>query len=202
MVHLHPITDRILRVLGSCVVAFVSVAALVIIADAPPAPRDIFEDMHMSAGDEVLGAPFVTYRSDTLGYEVRMPGNWFLDDTRQEFNGDMISDPREHVIVTISEMQDVDLEHLAMSIEQSLRVDPAFTVHSFQKLIWKHRLTLFTDGIRTIGGKRYRTREYNIERANHGGVLNVSVTTQKHTEALYEHALEDMLNSLNVCPTK
>ena len=110
------------------------------------------------------------------------------------------------MIITISETQNEDLmtkegmDRMSQSIEESLTVDPAFKLLRFDRLIWKKRPTLFTDGVRNIGVKRYHPREYNIFRESHGGVLNVSITTQEDAEVLYDEALQNILRSLDVCP--
>lgn len=201
--------------LGAVAASIATVVAVVIAHDPLPAPADPFEGLHLSApiytdeeleDNEVLNSPFVSYQSDTFGYKLKYPGNWDLDDSREEFAGDILSDPSERVIVTISETKDESLmtpegmEGMANSIEESLRIDPAFKLESFQRLVWKHRPTIFTDGVRRLGGKRFHTREYNIFRTNHGGVLNVSITTQEDAESLYEDALQEVLQSLDVCP--
>lgn len=213
--------------LGAIAASIATIVAVVIVHDPLPAtyrsratwpaPADPFNGLHLSApisidedlnNDEKLNSPFVSYQSDTFGYKIRYPGNWYLDDTRSEFAGDILSDPSERVVVTISETVDPTLvtpegmEAMAQSIEESLQLDPAFSLQKFQRLIWKHRPTIYTDGIRMISGERFHTRVYNIFRKNHNGVLNVSITTQEDAEVLYEQALQEVLNSLDVCPKR
>ncbi|MBT4119977.1 MAG: hypothetical protein HOG89_00435 [Candidatus Peribacter sp.] len=196
--------------LGAVAASIATLTAVVLIHNPAPAPADPFEGLHLSAPavieDEILNAPVVSYQSDTFGYKLKFPGNWELDDTREEFDGDILNDPSERMIITISETQNEDLmtkegmDRMSQSIEESLTVDPAFKLLRFDRLIWKKRPTLFTDGVRNIGGKRYHTREYNIFRESHGGVLNVSITTQEDAEVLYDEALQNILRSLDVCP--
>jgi hypothetical protein len=199
--------------LGTIAASIATIVAVVIIHDPAPAPADPFEGLHLSAqdeidliDDEVLDAPVVSYQSDTYGYKLTFPGNWDIDDSRDEFNGDILSDPSERVVITISETKEKayvtpeGMDRMATSIKESLRVDPAFKLTAFQRLVWKQRPTIFTDGVRKISGKRFHTREYNIFRPEHGGILNVSVTTQEDAESLYEEALEKILHSLDVCP--
>ena len=192
--------------LGTVAASIATVVAVVLIANPEPTPADPFEGLHLSAQDEILNSPVVSYQSDTFGYKLKFPGNWTLDDTRTEFDGDILSDPSERVVITISETKDPALltpegmDGMAKSIEESLRVDPAFKLTSFERLVWKNRPTIFTDGVRKIGGKRFHTREYNIFRPKHNGILNISVTTQENSETLYDSALQDILHSLDVCP--
>ena len=195
--------------LGSIAAAVATIVAVVLIHDPVPAPADPFVGLHMSAPeelDEILDAPFVSYQSDTFGYYLKYPGNWSLDDTRTEFDGDILADPSERVVLTISETKDPSLvtdegiESMSSSIKESLRLDPAFKLEQFERLTWKNHHTIFTDGVRKIGGTRFHTREYNIVRKKHQGVLNISITTQENAESLYEKALQDILQSLDVCP--
>lgn len=201
--------------LGSIAASTATLVAVVVLHDPYPAPSDPFEGLHLSApaisdadleDDEILNSPVVSYQSDTFGYLLKYPGNWELDDSRTEFDGDILSDPSQRVIITISETKDASLmteegqTAMRQSIEQSLRLDPAFKLEAFEHLTWKKMPTIFTDGVRRIGGKQYHTREYNIFRKKHNGVLNISITTQQDAEALYEQALKDILQSLNVCP--
>ena len=202
--------NRLHTLLGTAAASIATIAVTVMILNPSPAPADPFEGLHFSAPipieDEILGAPIISYQSDTYGYKIKFPGNWELDDSRSEFDGDILSDPSERVVITISETKDPQLmtpegqESLAKSITDSLRVDPSFKLNTFEHLFWKNRPTLFTDGTRKIGGKRFHTREYNIFRKKHGGVLNVRVTTQEDAETLYDSALQDILRSLDVCP--
>jgi hypothetical protein len=196
--------------LGAVAASIATIVTVVIVHDPAPAPTDPFEGLRFSAPvlivDEILGAPITSYQSDTHGYRLKYPSNWTLDDSRSEFEGDILSDPSERAVITISETKDLELineeglQRMMMSIKESMRLDPAFKMKSFERLIWKNRPTLFTDGVRKIGGKRFHTREYNIFRKNHDGVLNVSITTQEDAEVLYEEVLKDILHSLDVCP--
>jgi hypothetical protein len=201
---------RLHILLGTVAASIATIVAIVIIHNPSPAPADPFNGLHLSAPaiieDEILGAPVVSYQSDTFGYSLKHPGNWLLDDSRLYFDGDILSNPSERVVITISETIDPELmteegmDGMAKSISESLRIDSAFSLNVFERLVWKNRPTIFTDGVRQLGGKRFHTREYNIFRKNHDGVLNISVTTQEDSESLYDSALQDILHSLDVCP--
>jgi len=199
--------------LGTIAASIATIVAIVILHDPAPTPADPFEGLHLSAqdeidllDDEILDSPSVSYQSDTFGYKLSYPGTWELDDSRTDFGGDVLSDPSARVVITINETKDESLmtpegmQNMATSVEESLRLDPSFTLTKFERLVWKHDPTIFTDGVRNIGGKRFHTREYNIFRAKHGGVLNVSITTQEDAETLYEEILQNILQSLDVCP--
>ena len=188
---------------------------MVIAHDPAPAPADPFSGLHLSAPDvtaedldDALLSPFVSYQSDTFGYKLRFPSTWSLDDSKTDFHGDIFTDPREQVVVTISETDGVytvtpeGITRVAKSIEESLQYDPAFKLTTFERLYWKEQPTIFTEGTRTIGGKRYHTREYNIVRPAHSGILNISITTQEDSETLHEKAVQEILKSLDVCPKK
>lgn len=205
--------SRFHLLLGCLAASIGTVVAVVIVHDPLPAPADPFEGLHLAAPieddvieDEILNAPFVSYKSETHTYSLRFPGNWSLDDTRAEFEGDILADPLERAVITISETKDTELvtddgiARMAESIEESLRLDPSFKLQTLDQFLWKGKHTIFTDGVRKIGGKRFHTREYNIFRPQHGGVLNLSITTQEDSEPLYEKALQDILHSLSVCP--
>ena len=200
-------------VLGTVAASMATLVLTITMVDPSPAPSDPFSGMRMSApelyeviDDEVLNAPVVSYKSETFGYKLKYPGTWELDDSHEEFNGDIVSDPDERVIITISRTDDErllepsGLEYVAKSIEESLRFDSGFDLTTFDHLVWKNYPTIYTDGIRRIGGKRFRTREYNILRASHGGFLNISITSQEDSEVLYGKALQTILGSLEVCP--
>ena len=198
--------------LGAVAASIATLVAVVLIHDPSPAPADPFHGLHLSAPipvaieDEHLAAPVVSYQSDTFGYTVKFPGNWMLDDSRSEFEGDILSDPSERVVITISETADATLmtpegmDRMAHSIQDALEIDPAFMLVEFERLAWKERPTIFSDGVRLIGGKRFHTRAYTIFRKNHNNILTVSVTTQENAETLYEKPIEDILDSLDVCP--
>ncbi len=190
-----------------------SVVALVIFVDPSPAPQDLFEGLHLSAPefeevieDEVLNSPTVSYQSDTFRYKLSYPGNWDLDDSRKDLDGDIISDPTQRAIMVINQTKDPSVmsaegtAKVIESIRDSLRHDSNFSLKRFESFEWEDRPAVFTDGVRIIDGKRYRTREYNIIRQEHGGMLNISVTTQENTEALYDEVIQNILQSLDVCP--
>lgn len=199
--------------LATVAASIATVVGVVLMHNPAPAPSDPFEGLHMSAPDidaedvdesDPLLSPIVSYESETYDYKLKFPATWSLDDTKEEFDGDLLSDPSERVVITISETEDIlcvtpyDLERIAYSIRESLRHDSAFELTSFQKLFWKDQPAIFTEGARHIGGKRYHTREYNIVRPGGSGILNMSITTQEDAETLYEQALQDILHSLEV----
>ncbi|MDP7069375.1 MAG: hypothetical protein QF815_02505 [Candidatus Peribacteraceae bacterium] len=209
--------SKIPFLVGAFGMSIITVVFVALGLDAKPAPADPFNGLHLSAPipvsdeiaeDDIRLAPFVSYQSDSYGYKIKFPGNWELDDSRIEFDGDILTNPTERVVITISEIKSKELmteegvRNLSDSIEESLRFDPAFALNDVQKLIWKHKQTIFSDGIRHVGTDKLRTREYNIFRPNHGGVLNVSITTPEGSHTLYERALQDILHSLDVCPKK
>lgn len=200
--------------LASLAAAASSVVALVTYIDPSPVPVDMFEGLHLSApepaldiiDDEILNAPVVSYQSDTFSYKVSYPSNWTLDDSRGDFDGDILTDPDQHVVITINEIKDSSIlseegtREIAKSIRDSVRFDAGFSLSEFQSFRWDGRYALFTDGMRLISGEPYRTREYNIFRPEHGGILNISITTLSHAEALYENTIMNILESLDVCP--
>lgn len=204
--------------LGTVAASIATLVGVVLIHDPAPAPSDPFAGLHMSApeegealdiaDDDVRLAPTVSYQSDTLGYKLSFPATWSLDDSRESFDGDILADPLEHAVVTISSTDDVtcvtpnDIKRLAYSIRQSLEHDPSFTLESFERLYWQKQPAIFSEGIRRIGGRVYHTREYNIVRPGHIGIFNVSITTQEDSETLYEQALQHILHSLEVHPKK
>jgi len=185
-----------------------------ILDSTSPAPsKDLFEGLHLSApiaddiaDDDARLAPYVRYQSDTHGYSLQYPATWTLDDSKKDFGGDILSDPSEHTVITISETKEESLmtedavDLLTQSIKDSLNLDPAFNLKTLDHLTWKGRSTIFTDGERHLGSRVLHTREYNIFRPTYNGVLNVSITTQKSTEVLHDKIIESILNSLDVCP--
>lgn len=198
-------------VLGAVAASIATLVVVITVADPTAAPSDPFNGLHLSADDEllddeILNAPFVSYESETFKYTVRYPGTWTLDDSRADFGGDILSDPSQRVVITFTETNDPDIvsmegmKNISDSIKQSLAVDPSFDLEETQNLYWKSRPAIFTSGVRLIGGKRYQTREYNILRNDHGGILNISITTQLNSETLYEQPIRDILKSLEVCP--
>lgn len=170
--------------------------------------------IHLSApeqpdeADENLGAPVATYQSDTFKYKLRYPGTWEVDDSRSVFDGDVLSDPGQRVVITISATEDerattrLGIEDIAQTIEESLAYDPAFALQSFDRLIWKNRHTVYTDGIRKVGTDNWRTREYAIFRPNHNGILNVSITTKADNSDVHDQEIQNILRSLIVCPSE
>ncbi len=200
-------------ILGTVAASIATLVAVVTITDRTPTPSDPFAGLHLSApelehlaDDEILNAPFVSYESTTFNYKLRYPGTWHLDDTRSDFGGDILADPLENVVITLTETEDKDIvsmegmKKVADSIKQSLMVDPSFDLERSQKLYWKDRPAIFTSGVRLIGGERYHTREYNILRNDHGGILNISITTKEDTQQLYSEPIQEILKSLEVCP--
>ena len=204
--------SRLHVLLASFAAAAATIVAVVMSMSPIPAPEDPFEGLHLSAAeeaelavDEVLDSPTVRYTSKRFSYAVSYPGTWTLDDTKEVYGGDVITDPDERVVITINETEDPELltpegmQRTADSIEDSLSFDPEFTLIHFERLIYDNFPAVFTDGIRYIGGKRYHTREYSVFRPVHGGILNISISTPEDAEQLYEKAIGDILRSLDVC---
>jgi hypothetical protein len=207
-------------ILGAFCLSLITVMVMVMDSNRHSPSTDLFEGLHLSApipedidaeeipDDDPQFAPYVRYQSDTHGYSLSYPSTWTLDDSKKDFGGDILSDPSEHSIITISETKDESLmtpdavEMLSQSIRESLNLDPAFNLETLQHLMWKGRDTIFTNGERHLGSRTLHTREYNIFRPNHGGVLNISITTQDSSEALHKDVIESILNSLDVCPEK
>ncbi|MBT5237483.1 hypothetical protein HOL63_03900 [Candidatus Peregrinibacteria bacterium] len=206
-------------IIGAFSLSLITVIVMVMDSNSHSPSTDLFEGMHLSApipedipeeipDDDARFAPYVRYQSDTHGYALSYPSTWTLDDSKKDFGGDILSDPSEHSIITISETKDESLmttdavEMLTQSIRESLNLDAAFTLETLQQLMWKGRHTIFTNGVRHLGSRTLHTREYNIFRPNHGGVLNISITTQDSSEALHKEVIESILNSLDVCPKK
>jgi len=202
-------------IVGSFTLSLITVFVMVLDTKPPAPSEDLFEGLHLSApvindiaDDDARLSPYVRYQSDTHSYSLQYPATWTLDDSKTDFGGDILSDPSEHTVITISETKDESLmatgavELLTQSIRDSLSLDPAFNLQTLDHLTWKGRSTIFTDGERHLGSRILHTREYNIFRPSHNGVLNVSITTQKSTEPLHDEIIEAILNSLDVCPTK
>lgn len=59
-------------------------------------------DFPIRADDELLNPAQVSYQSDSLGYTLVFPSNWDIDTSRTTLNGDIVSDPQEKNIITIS----------------------------------------------------------------------------------------------------
>lgn len=193
---------------ASVAAATAGMVTAIIVTDPTPG-------LHMSApmappavsyiDDEILGSPVVRYKSDSLDYEVVYPSTWELHENPEEFHGHMLSDPAQHVVVTFSVTEEPLLatpegqEQVARSIEESLRYDATYTPESFSAFTWKGHDVLFAKGQRVIGNTQYLTREYNIIRADHVSMLNIGITMRKNTQQLYENAITDILNSLEVC---
>lgn len=201
---------------ASIVLSLCTIIVVAAVEDMRPAPVDPFDGMHFSApdtleayefgDDDVLNAPIVRYESETFSYSLTYPGHWDLDDTRREFAGDVITDPHEHIVITISETKDPDvftdeaMDEVAQSIKESLNYDPSFALQSFERLLWKGRHTIFTDGTRKVGRNVWHTREYNVFRPQHHGILNISISTLDNAETLHQDGLDIILESLTVCP--
>lgn len=199
-------------VLGTVAASIATLVVMVTVSDPTPAPSDPFEGLHLSApeleelaDDEILNAPFVSYQSDSMEYKVTYPGTWTLDDTKDSFDGHILSDPLEHVIITITETPESQVlsqrgvEALADSIEQALKFDSAFTLERFDRLLWRGHPTIYTSGTRRIGGETFHTREYNIVRPDHTGMLNVNISTKDSAESVYEKPIREILKSLETC---
>lgn len=194
-----------------------SIVTMLVVAILNPGVMDVpIPHLHRSApeqlslsdilDDEILDSPFVRYTSKTHGYSLQYPSTWDLDDSHTEFNGDILSDAAERVVITISETKDENVhtrEGIAAifkSIEEALRFDSGFALNEFERLVWKHRYTAFTDGISRVGNHTWRIREYHVARPKHDGILNISITMQAESEHLYEQQIERILQTLEVCP--
>jgi len=193
--------------------AFSIATVVVMIAenDIPKFQQDLFDGLHFSApviediaDDDVRLSPTVRYQSDTHGYILRYPSSWSLENATHDFDGDILADPAERAVITISETTSEALvgtgvvSMVADSISSSLKLDPAFHLETLKKLQWKGHETIFTNGSRHLGSKILHTQEYTIFRPNRSGVLTISITTEEKTEMLYQRVIESVLNSLEV----
>lgn len=195
-------------VLGTVAASVATLVTTTIVADPQPG-------LHMAAPlaspvqvpdelDENLGAPQVRYESESMQYEVTYPGNWHLNDAPKGFAGHILSDPSEHVVITMSLTHEdmlrspQGLQQLENVLQQSLKFDPAFTLNIFDRFVWKDRTVLYTEGTRIIGGKTYIVREYNIVRDDNQSMFNVSITSEKSAQLLYEKSVQSILNSLEI----
>lgn len=188
-----------------------TVVVMIIENDIPKVHQDLFDGLHFSApaiediaDDDVRLSPTVRYQSDTHGYILRYPSVWSLDNATDDFNGDILADPAERAVITISEIIDDALvgtgaiHMVAESIASSVKLDPAFRLEILKQLQWKGHQTLFTNGSRHLGSKILHTQEYTIFRPQRSGVLTISITTEEKTAMLYKDAIESILNSLEV----
>ncbi|MCA9371216.1 MAG: hypothetical protein KC680_04615 [Candidatus Peregrinibacteria bacterium] len=197
---------RYYLLLGTVAASVATMVAVVIVTDPTPG-------LHMSApvtedpytNDEDLGAPVESYESESMEYKITYPGTWNFDDSKTTLNGHILTDPSEHVVIIITETENEKLltvegtKAIADSLQESLKYDSAFTLQSFQEFSWRGHHTLFTEGERLIGNDMYHVSEYNIVRSDHTSMLNVSITTKKNLEELYEKPIQQILDSLEVC---
>ena len=203
--------NRLLLLLGTVAMSVATVVGMVIMHE--PTPSDPFSSIHLSAPSidpatlatsEAIDSPYVSYKSDSIGYSLRYPATWSLDDSRATFSGDIISDADQRVIVTISATptpavsSQLDILRMTNTLEESLTTDDSFTPISVQRLVWKNLPALFSDGMRVIGNQPFHTRTYNIFRSTKSDMLTISISSQEESEVQYEEVLSTLLKSLKV----
>lgn len=189
--------------LGAIAASMATFVATVTWLDPSPTPADPFFGLHLSApeiaDDDPRLAPVVSYRSDSLHYALTYPSTWSLDDTKERFDGDILTTANEEVVMTISTLNTQDsADAIAEGMRSVLMADQSLNITTFSTLTWKDFDTIYTEGVHTIVDTQYTTRSYAIIRPERGDMLSLSITTVSEADLQFETQLQAILDSLSV----
>lgn len=154
--------------------------------------------------DDMLGARFGTYQSDTLRYAVRHPASWVLDDSHTNGDIDMLSDSRALAIVTISKTDDPNLcdpwmmDTLVQTMEKAATYDPTLTQTSYAKVPWKRHWAVIGSGRKERSDGSWLMRSFIVARPEYGGTLNITTQVRSDVETLFADDVQAILDSLSV----
>ena len=198
-------------IVGSLGVSTMTIAALFLVF-VPEVEKTPLDDIHFSApslgaaalkNDEILGAEFVRYQSDTYAYSVRYPSTWNLDDVRSTTTSDVLYGPKKEVIVRINttplgEIVDLGaLEVKASAIEETIKNDPSFTVESIKRISWNSYPAIRAEGIRKTESTSWKVISLSIFRVDKQDIFTMLFTLDSSKEMTYKDAIEAIVNSVD-----
>ncbi len=162
--------------------------------------------MHAAAveEDEILGAPFVRYKSETFAYSLRYPGTWDLDDKRSTTTSDVLYGPNKDVIVRINtapleEITDIaTLEAKANAMHDLLMADKDFSLSGFKRITLQKYPAVRAEGTRQTETSTWRITAITIFRLDKRDTLSLLFTTSEQKFPEYEEAIEEIVNSLDI----
>lgn len=198
-------------IVGSLGVSTMTVAALLLVF-VPDVEKTPLDGIHFSAptmdasaleDDEILGAEFTSYQSDTFGYSVRYPSTWNLDDNRSTTTSDVLYAPKKEVIARINSaplepLTDMmQLEEKAAAIEDTLKNDPSFTIESIDHLAWNNNPVIRIEGVRKTESTSWKVTSISIFRLQRSDIFTMLFTREVKKNAEYKDAIEEIVKSLN-----